>query len=259
MPPKKRRGDAATRAARPGLALTAESPVRPLAAFTGFQPRQMDSKPGGPQPATTRRAKPVANGGLALGGNGNSIAHPSVATNTVTATATTPRTASPQTGLRSTPARRAPLKGKERHLITAAGAAPARTAHSMLWVDRNESISKSDLAIHKKKVEQVEGWLRDALEGKPTIQKYRRILVLHGPAGAGKSTLIRSLSRRDELDFAITDWSEDALHASSSGSGRDHSGGFDEKFAADFTDRGIGPSSGAAGACSGRLRTRACA
>lgn len=37
----------------------------------------------------------------------------------------------------------------------------------------------------------------------------QRVLVLSGPAGSGKSTLIRILSQADQLDFQVTEWRND--------------------------------------------------
>lgn len=39
--------------------------------------------------------------------------------------------------------------------------------------DRKLTLAQTELAVHKKKVEQVEGWLRDALDGRAALQKYR--------------------------------------------------------------------------------------
>lgn len=55
------------------------------------------------------------------------------------------------------------------------------------WADRYAPGSLEELAVHKKKVQDVQSWLDDALRG----QHGQRLLVLKGPAGAGKSTTIR--------------------------------------------------------------------
>lgn len=49
-------------------------------------------------------------------------------------------------------------------------------------------------------------WLTEALEGPPVLAKHRRILVLTGPAGAGKTATVRALSQSDALDFDVVEW-----------------------------------------------------
>ena len=83
---------------------------------------------------------------------------------------------------------------------------------------------QDELAVHKRKVEDVRGWLTDAFDGGPTgaLRKYRvrdivignkshldappykRILALTGHAGTGKTTTLRILAR--EMDFEILEW-----------------------------------------------------
>ncbi|XP_077377563.1 cell cycle checkpoint protein RAD17 [Festucalex cinctus] len=67
------------------------------------------------------------------------------------------------------------------------------------WVDRYMPCSKVDLAVHKKKIEEVENWLKvhtDASEG--------GLLLLTGPPGCGKTATIQVLSR--ELGLKIQEW-----------------------------------------------------
>lgn len=78
-----------------------------------------------------------------------------------------------------------------------------------MWIDRYTPQSKAELAVHKKKIEQVEGWLREALDGSQKIRKYRRLLVLSGPAGSGKSALVRTLSKSEEMNYQILEWRSD--------------------------------------------------
>ncbi|PWN34352.1 uncharacterized protein FA14DRAFT_71663 [Meira miltonrushii] len=78
-----------------------------------------------------------------------------------------------------------------------------------MWIDRYTPRSKAELAVHKKKIEQVEGWLREALDGSQKIRKYRRLLVLSGPAGSGKSALVRTLSTSEEMNYEILEWRSD--------------------------------------------------
>ncbi|EJD07726.1 P-loop containing nucleoside triphosphate hydrolase protein [Fomitiporia mediterranea MF3/22] len=75
-----------------------------------------------------------------------------------------------------------------------------------LWIDVYEPQSEAELAVHKKKVEDVRRWLQEAFEGgnMGKLKKYRRILVLTGPAGTAKTTTVRVLSK--ELGFNILEW-----------------------------------------------------
>lgn len=84
---------------------------------------------------------------------------------------------------------------------------------------------KAELAVHKRKVEDVRRWLLEAFEGGPSgkLRKYRvracrwrslqlnvstmslqRILALTGPAGTAKTSTLRVLSR--ELNSEILEW-----------------------------------------------------
>ncbi|KAH8109931.1 P-loop containing nucleoside triphosphate hydrolase protein [Phellopilus nigrolimitatus] len=75
-----------------------------------------------------------------------------------------------------------------------------------LWVDRYEPRSEAELAVHKRKVEDVRRWLQEAFDGGPTgkLKKYRRILVLTGLAGTAKTTTVRVLA--EEIGFEISEW-----------------------------------------------------
>ncbi|XP_077601301.1 cell cycle checkpoint protein RAD17-like [Stigmatopora nigra] len=67
------------------------------------------------------------------------------------------------------------------------------------WVDRHMPCAKVDLAVHKKKIEEVENWLRlhtDASQG--------GLLLLTGPSGCGKTATVQVLSR--ELGLRIQEW-----------------------------------------------------
>lgn len=62
------------------------------------------------------------------------------------------------------------------------------------------------LAVHKRKVGDVRAWLTEALDGAPSLSKYRRILILTGPAGAGKTATLRALAGPNALHFDIAEW-----------------------------------------------------
>ncbi|XP_041792202.1 cell cycle checkpoint protein RAD17 [Chelmon rostratus] len=67
------------------------------------------------------------------------------------------------------------------------------------WVDRYLPRSQTELAVHKKKIEEVENWLRvhmNTSEG--------GILLLTGPSGCGKTATIRVLS--EELGLMVQEW-----------------------------------------------------
>ncbi|KAF9261419.1 Rad17-domain-containing protein [Marasmius fiardii PR-910] len=75
-----------------------------------------------------------------------------------------------------------------------------------LWVDIYEPTTEGELAVHVRKVEDVRRWLDEAFEGGPTgkLKRYRRILVLTGPAGTAKTTTVKVLSR--EMNFEVLEW-----------------------------------------------------
>ncbi|KAG8761391.1 Cell cycle checkpoint protein rad17 [Serendipita sp. 396] len=80
-----------------------------------------------------------------------------------------------------------------------------------LWTDVYSPKTEHQLSVHKKKINAVRGWLLDAFEGLE-LKKYRKLLILSGPAGCGKTATLRVLSR--ELRFRILEWqnsSEDAF------------------------------------------------
>ncbi|KAJ4474461.1 Rad17 cell cycle checkpoint protein-domain-containing protein [Lentinula aciculospora] len=86
-----------------------------------------------------------------------------------------------------------------------------RQESGKMWVDMYEPQSEAELAVHVRKVENVRNWFREALEGGPSgkLRKYRRVLVLTGPAGTAKSSTIRVLSQ--ELDFETIEWKNSSI------------------------------------------------
>lgn len=68
------------------------------------------------------------------------------------------------------------------------------------WSDRYGPSNLDELAVHKKKVADVQKWLTDVLSGLDD----RRLLVLKGPAGSGKSTTVALLSQ--VLGVQIIPW-----------------------------------------------------
>ncbi|KAL4872145.1 hypothetical protein BDV12DRAFT_150980 [Aspergillus spectabilis] len=68
------------------------------------------------------------------------------------------------------------------------------------WAQRYAPLTLEELAVHKRKVRDVEQWLDDALTGKSR----KNLLVLKGPAGSGKTATVSLLA--DKLDFNILEW-----------------------------------------------------
>ena len=74
-----------------------------------------------------------------------------------------------------------------------------------LWIDKYRPTKSADLVVAPKKVRQVVSWLEEGNEG-TADQGGRRLLVLIGGSGVGKSTLIHVLGK--EYDFEIMEWTE---------------------------------------------------
>ncbi|XP_070599206.1 LOW QUALITY PROTEIN: cell cycle checkpoint protein RAD17 [Erythrolamprus reginae] len=71
------------------------------------------------------------------------------------------------------------------------------------WVDKYKPKTQSDLVIHKKKIEEVERWLKDHILQNQTRQG-GSILVLTGPSGCGKSATVEILAK--DLGIQIQEW-----------------------------------------------------
>ncbi|OBZ77252.1 Cell cycle checkpoint protein RAD17 [Grifola frondosa] len=142
------------------------------------QPARLESPPFGPPPAKRQKTKPMM-----------SLVRPPVF----------------DLGASQTARLSQDVKGKGREQQGSAKEV-LNDIDDQLWVDRYEPVTEGDLAVHKKKIQDVRQWLLEAFEGGPTgvLKKYRRILVLTGPAGTGKTTTLRVLSR--ELGFEILEW-----------------------------------------------------
>ncbi|KAL2003305.1 hypothetical protein VTN02DRAFT_4318 [Thermoascus thermophilus] len=68
------------------------------------------------------------------------------------------------------------------------------------WAERYAPSELDELAVHKKKVADVQSWLTEVFMGRSR----RRLLVLRGPAGSGKSTTISLLSKA--MGYDIVEW-----------------------------------------------------
>lgn len=71
---------------------------------------------------------------------------------------------------------------------------------STLWVDLYSPSTRDDLAVHKKKVQEVESWLVESASG----VKGRKLLLLTGPSGCGKTATVRVMAR--EAGLNLLEW-----------------------------------------------------
>ncbi|KAH9996697.1 Rad17 cell cycle checkpoint protein-domain-containing protein [Russula compacta] len=76
----------------------------------------------------------------------------------------------------------------------------------LLWVDKYGPRSLQDLAVHKRKVDDVRRWLDEAFSEKGQSKKHRRLLILTGPAGSAKTATLRMLAR--EMGFVIVEYKD---------------------------------------------------
>ncbi|EFR02216.1 cell cycle checkpoint protein RAD17 [Nannizzia gypsea CBS 118893] len=72
------------------------------------------------------------------------------------------------------------------------------------WAEQFAPANLDELAVHKRKVADVQNWLNEVFIGRSR----RRILVLKGPAGSGKTTTISLLSKA--LGYDIVEWRNSA-------------------------------------------------
>ncbi|ESP00515.1 hypothetical protein LOTGIDRAFT_157788 [Lottia gigantea] len=70
-----------------------------------------------------------------------------------------------------------------------------------LWADIHQPKTKADLAVHKKKIEEVENWIIQSISN----NKMGKMLLMTGPAGAGKTATVKVLS--EELNLELQEWS----------------------------------------------------
>ncbi|KAL2020669.1 hypothetical protein VTK56DRAFT_8065 [Thermocarpiscus australiensis] len=68
------------------------------------------------------------------------------------------------------------------------------------WSERFAPVSLDELAVHKRKVLDVRRWLEEVFAGRMR----QRLLVLKGPAGAGKTTTVRLLAR--DMRCEVLEW-----------------------------------------------------
>lgn len=71
------------------------------------------------------------------------------------------------------------------------------------WVDKYKPETQHELAVHKKKIEEVEAWLKaKVLERQP--KQGGSILLITGPPGCGKTTTLKILSK--EHGIQVQEW-----------------------------------------------------
>lgn len=73
------------------------------------------------------------------------------------------------------------------------------------WVDIHAPQSQAELAVHKKKIEEVESWLNVHLDKPKKPGQGGAMLLLTGPSGSGKTATVRVLAK--DLGFQIQEWS----------------------------------------------------
>ncbi|KAI9202543.1 Rad17 cell cycle checkpoint protein-domain-containing protein [Polychytrium aggregatum] len=77
-----------------------------------------------------------------------------------------------------------------------------RVPDNQLWIDKyRPGYQGAELAVHKKKVEQVKQWLQLAFQ---SGSKKGSLLLLTGPSGSGKTATLQSLAA--ELSYEISEW-----------------------------------------------------
>jgi cell cycle checkpoint protein len=76
------------------------------------------------------------------------------------------------------------------------------------WTEKYGPVNMDELAVHKKKVQDVQIWLESVTSGRDR----KRLLILKGAAGTGKTTTVRLLSQ--QLGVSINEWKNPDLSSS---------------------------------------------
>ena len=77
---------------------------------------------------------------------------------------------------------------------------PSQTSDFQPWTDKYAPLNLSELAVHKRKVDEIRQWLNNVYCGR--LRK--SVLILRGPAGAGKSTSISLLAK--DMGIQVQEW-----------------------------------------------------
>ncbi|XP_064792719.1 cell cycle checkpoint protein RAD17 isoform X2 [Oncorhynchus masou masou] len=88
-------------------------------------------------------------------------------------------------------------------LQTSTSTEPTQGDQDEPWVDTHKPHSQAELAVHKKKIEEVEDWMRVHVD--PKAAKGGAVLLLTGPSGCGKSATVQVLAQ--ELGYRVQEWS----------------------------------------------------
>lgn len=104
-----------------------------------------------------------------------------------------------------------PSSGSQRFKIAGSGSggstgsrAPARVSlgekELRPWAEEYRPANLEELAVHNRKVSDVRNWLENVLQGRDR----KRILILKGPSGAGKTTTVSILAKA--MEFELSEW-----------------------------------------------------
>lgn len=96
-----------------------------------------------------------------------------------------------------------------------------RMSNKDLWVDKHKPHSLEELAVHKKKVEEVKVWFEERL-GSQKEEFQNNVLIINGPAGVGKSAAVYVIA--SYLGATVCEWNtptptvwQEHVHNSTSG------------------------------------------
>ncbi|XP_036360596.1 cell cycle checkpoint protein RAD17-like isoform X1 [Octopus sinensis] len=82
----------------------------------------------------------------------------------------------------------------------ASGIRQKENSFEELWVDKHFPSSMEELAVHKRKVQELETWMKNTLNSK----KPAPVLLLTGPSGVGKTTTLKVLAKMFKYD--VQEW-----------------------------------------------------
>ncbi|XP_012828856.1 PREDICTED: cell cycle checkpoint protein RAD17-like isoform X1 [Erythranthe guttata] len=98
---------------------------------------------------------------------------------------------------------------------------PGSRSNKDLWVEKYTPSCLEELAVHKKKVEEVKIWFEERLKN-PVDNSYSNVILISGQAGVGKSATIHAIARH--LGVEVHEWNtptptiwQEHLHNSNSG------------------------------------------
>ena len=84
------------------------------------------------------------------------------------------------------------------------------SSETNLWIEKYQPKTESELPVHKKKLTEVKEWLNKTLLHLPLgTPNTPRLLILTGPTGACKTTLVQVLCR--ELHSELCEWIDPSM------------------------------------------------